>query len=103
MSAGRNFTRIVVDGAALARAAYPVTVDPEIGANDFRISDLGPDGDPSFDASSAAVTANGQGNEYLVVWSGDDSTQELVDDELVGPDGRRRWFGPVRVAGSRRA
>ena len=73
-------TRIVVDGAALARAAYPVTVDPEIGANDFRISEQGVDGDPAFAANDPAVAYNPDLDEYLVVWSGDDSA--LADDEL---------------------
>ena len=41
-------TRLAVDGPALARAVYPVTIDPEIGANDFRISDMGPDGNVNF-------------------------------------------------------
>jgi hypothetical protein len=72
-------TCIVVDGAALAAAAYPVTVDPEIGANDFRLSDMG--GDVLFDASLPAVAYNSHDNEYLVVWCGDDDTGGLVDGE----------------------
>ncbi|MCP4540293.1 MAG: hypothetical protein GY832_24400, partial [Chloroflexi bacterium] len=73
-------TRIVVDGAALAQAAYPVTVDPQIGSNDFRISDMGDDSetDPNvrddYGASSPGVAYNSTDNEYLVVWSGDDDT-----------------------------
>jgi Ca2+-binding RTX toxin-like protein len=54
----------------------------EVGTNDFRISDMGPDGNPSFDAFSPAVTYGGQANEYLVVWRGDDNTAPLVDGEL---------------------
>jgi len=72
-------TRIVVDGAALARAAYPLTIDPEIGANDFRISFMGHD--TQFDAESPAVAYNPLWEEYLVVWSGDDNTGPLVDGE----------------------
>ena len=72
-------TRIVVDGAALARASYPVTVDPEIGANDFRISFMGHD--TQFDAETPAVAYNPLWEEYLVVWSGDDNTGALVDGE----------------------
>ena len=82
-------TAIVVDGAALANAAHPVTVDPEIGPNDFRISDMGPDGDVAFGATVtpmevpvAAVAYNSTANEYLVVWAGDDNTAPLVDDEM---------------------
>ena len=67
-------TRIVVDGAALARAAYPVTIDPEVGTNDFRISDMGPNGNTAYDAEDPAVAYNSTNNEYLVVWQGDDTT-----------------------------
>ncbi len=74
-------TRIVLDGAALAAARYPVTVDPEIGANDFRISDMGGTGDTGYDAFEPAVAYNATDNEYLVVWHGDDDIGGLVDDE----------------------
>jgi hypothetical protein len=53
----------------------------EVGANDFRISDLGPDGNPNFDAFRPAVAYNGANNRYLVTWEGDDNTPPLVDDE----------------------
>ena len=56
------------------------TIDPEIGA-DFRLSDMGPDGDAIYDALSPAVAYNSTGDEYLVVWSGDDDTGTLVDEE----------------------
>jgi len=79
MAVTANATRIVVDGAALAGAAYPVTVDPEIGANDFRISFMGRDA--QFDADRPAVAYNPLWEEYLVVWSGDDNTGSLVDGE----------------------
>jgi hypothetical protein len=74
-------TRIVVDGDALLVAAYPVVVDPELGSNDYRISDMGGIGDADFDASDAAVAYNSVYNEYLVVWEGDDNTGGLVDNE----------------------
>ncbi len=51
-----------------------------LGANDFRISDLGPDGNPDFDASSAAAASNGAANDYLVGWEGDDDTAPEVDN-----------------------
>jgi hypothetical protein len=70
-------TRIVVDGTALARAAYPVTVDPEIGANDFPISQFSTV--TNRDASQAAVVYNPTNDEYLVVWRGDGLA---TDDEL---------------------
>jgi hypothetical protein len=40
----------------------------EIGANDFRISDMGPNGNINFDAGTPDLTYNPQANEYLVVW-----------------------------------
>ena len=72
-------TRIVIDGAALAAAVYPVTVDPEIGPNDFLLSDMG--SSSGFSADTPAVAYNSANNEYLVVWSGDDNTSPLVDGE----------------------
>jgi len=53
----------------------------ELGANDFRISDMGGTGDPDYDAHSPAVTYNSADNEFLVVWYGDDNTGGLVDEE----------------------
>ena len=73
-------TRIVVDGTALAQAAYPVTIDPEIGANDFRISFMGKD--TLYDAYNSAVAYNSTANEYLVVWYADDNSGTLADDEF---------------------
>jgi hypothetical protein len=58
----------------------------EVGANDFRISDMGPDGDADYDALNPAVAYNSQDDEYLVVWEGDDDTDfgdgPLADDEF---------------------
>jgi len=60
----------------------------EIGANDFRISDNGPEGEHATDAISPAVTYNSQDNEYLVVWKGDldpiPPFNNLCDDEIFG-------------------
>lgn len=53
-----------------------------VGANDFRISDMGPDGNATYDAIAAAVAYNSAADEYLVVWYGDDNTAPLVDEEL---------------------
>lgn len=38
---------------------------------DFRISNLGTDGDGAFDAFDPEITYNATNNEYLVVWEGD--------------------------------
>jgi len=54
----------------------------EIGDNDFRVSDMGPDGDVRYTVQTPAVSYNGTRlNSYLFVWSGDDDV-ETVDDEL---------------------
>jgi hypothetical protein len=52
-----------------------------VGANDFRISDMGPDGDTLYAARRPAVAYLAQSNEYLVVWEGDDNTPPLVESE----------------------
>jgi len=52
----------------------------QIGA-DFRLSDMGPDGDANYDAFDPAVAYNRTNNQYLVVWYGDDDTPPLVDGE----------------------
>jgi hypothetical protein len=53
----------------------------EVGDNDFRLSDMGPDGSTSFGAFNPAISYNSANNECLVVWSGDDDTAPLVNDE----------------------
>src|SRR5262245_59503661 len=45
----------------------------EVGLNDFRISFMGPDGNPDFYAFTPAVAYNSRDNEYLVVWEGNDT------------------------------
>jgi hypothetical protein len=54
----------------------------EVGGIDFRISDMGPDGNRDYNATQATVVANPSANEYLVVWEGDDNTPPLVNDEF---------------------
>jgi hypothetical protein len=54
----------------------------EVGANDFRISEMGPDGNRLFDAVLPAVTYNFDSDQYLVVWSGEDHAAPLVMDEF---------------------
>ena len=75
-----NATRITVDGAALAAAAYPVTVDPEIGPDDFQISNMG--SQPGYKAYSPAVAYSDTHNEFLVAWSGSDNTGSLNSNEF---------------------
>jgi hypothetical protein len=54
----------------------------EVGGNDFRISDMGPDGDASYEAGYPDVAYSATDNEYLVVWHGEDNTGGLVDGEI---------------------
>ena len=54
----------------------------EVGANDFRISDMGGTGDPEYDGLDPTVACSGTQNEYLTVWGGDDDTGELTNDEF---------------------
>jgi Ca2+-binding RTX toxin-like protein len=70
-----------VNGETEAFGQRLTAAGAEIGANDFRISDMGPEGNGSFDAVGAKVAYNLQASEYLIVWDGDDNTGALVDDE----------------------
>jgi hypothetical protein len=76
-------TGSVLDGAA---EIYGQRLDGstglEIGPNDFRISDMGPDGITAFRAEYPALPANPRADEYLVIWEGDDDIGTLVDDEV---------------------
>ncbi|HSN55259.1 MAG TPA: hypothetical protein VLT32_11320, partial [Candidatus Sulfomarinibacteraceae bacterium] len=97
-------TRLVVDGEALQSAAYPVVVDPELGSNDYRISAMGPDGDPVWDAFDSAVAYNSRNNTYLVVWAGDDTPGGQVDEEyeifgqLLSSSGTQLGYDDVRIS-----
>ena len=74
-------TQIRVDGMDLINAAYPVTVDPEIGS-DFRISDMGgDDNNTSFEGRDPTVAYSSADDRYLVVWRGSDDTGSLVSNE----------------------
>ena len=42
----------------------------EVGANDFRVSAMGPDGDSTFDAVRPWVAFSAERELYLVVWYG---------------------------------
>ncbi|MBI3250187.1 MAG: DUF4215 domain-containing protein [Deltaproteobacteria bacterium] len=83
MTVNADTTTIVVEGAMLATAAYPIVIDPEIGVNDFAMSDMGSGSSGYlYDALDPAVAYNSANNEYLVVWEGDDNTAPLVNNEF---------------------
>ncbi len=77
MKVNANETQIMVEGLALAAASYPVTIDPEIGTNDFRISDA------EVEASNPAIVYNGDDNEYLVVWHGFDTDGQGIFGQRI--------------------
>jgi len=54
----------------------------EIGADDFRISDMGSNNTAQYDAYSPAISYNATNNEFMVVWYGDDNTQGHVSGEF---------------------
>jgi hypothetical protein len=54
----------------------------ELGDNDFRISDMGPDEDTDFEGIGPDVAYDNTNKKYLVIWIGDDNNTPLVDDEF---------------------
>lgn len=87
---------IEISKSDLEEIAYPITVDPEIGTNDFRISTTGPDGDgTNYNASSAAVAhcptvdaSTYPGGIYLVVWNASNSGKaEIYAQRINGATG----------------
>lgn len=55
----------------------------EIGDNDFRISNAGPDGDNDFDAADPFAIYNSKNKEYVVGWDADDNENGFVDDDFT--------------------
>jgi hypothetical protein len=49
--------------------------------SDFQISEMGPDTDDDYSAEYPALAYNPDDDQFLVVWSGDDNSGTLVDDE----------------------
>lgn len=57
-------------------------ISGELLGERIRVSAMGPDGNPDFDAFDVAAAYNSQFNEYLVVFQGDDNRNGLVDNEF---------------------
>jgi hypothetical protein len=55
----------------------------EVGPNDRRISDMGPNGNVDFSAQNAAVTYNPTSNQYLVAWEGNDTVAGTNGDDEI--------------------
>jgi hypothetical protein len=70
MQVGPGATQIELQLSDLSDVVYPVTIDPEIGTNDYRISTFGTDGDASSNAVDPAIAFSSVSNKYLVVWEG---------------------------------
>jgi hypothetical protein len=71
----------------------------------FRISDLGPDGNAAYGVGNPRVAHNATDNEFLVVWTGDDDTGGLVNDEfeifgqrLAGATGAALGTNDLRIS-----
>src|SRR5262249_56936040 len=77
-----NTGTLVDDETEIFGRRLDAATGAEVRANDFRISHMGPDGDPNFRAGHPAVAYNPTNNEYLVVWDGDDNTAPLVNAEV---------------------
>jgi hypothetical protein len=78
---GDDDTGPLVDGEFEIFAQRLSVAGVEVGG-DFRISDMGPDGNTAHSASTPAIAYNASSGEYLVAWSGDDDTGPLVNDEF---------------------
>lgn len=109
MQVTANHTLISVDAQALSQAAYPVTIDPEISAGNFRISHMGlPEADNIADAYNPSIAYNSVNHEYFVCWYADNNSGPLVNGEFeifaqridaatgcrIGGDIRISFMGP---------
>lgn len=64
---------------------YGQRLDPalnEIGVNDFRVSEMGPEGDGGFTVEDPMIHYEAATHEYLVTWEGEDDEGDLVDGEF---------------------
>jgi hypothetical protein len=70
------------------------------GPDDQRLSDMGPDGNAAFTARDPAVAYDSVANQYVVVWEGDDTTDNAFEiyAQLVNPGGMPIGPNDVRVS-----
>jgi hypothetical protein len=71
----------------------------EIGPDDFRISSMGPDHSLAYSPFAPAIAVRDAVNEYLVVWTGDDTRGSLVDGEFEAFGQRLRGHGETGSTG----
>lgn len=53
-----------------------------VGTRNFRISDMGPNGNRNYDATDPAVSYNAQDDLYLVVWRGEDGAVAIPNGQF---------------------
>ena len=84
MEVTESSTRITVDGVALAKAVYPVTIDPVIGANDQRISDMAGLGSGTGVADDPDVAYGSTQSEFFAVWEGTEAAAGAEEVRIFG-------------------
>ena len=90
---------IEIDGIDIKNAEYPITIDPEIATNDFRISTIGTDGDASIRALDPAVSYNKLADRYLVVWVGGNILGDLeIYGQLINGSTGAKFGGEIQVS-----
>ncbi len=101
MEVEANKTAIYVDGGALLAATYPVTVDPEIGVDDFGISYQAYPDMQFYDARSPRIAYSAENQIAMVVWLGTLATgaREVFGVQCDGATGKP-LSDPFRVSSS---
>ena len=62
--------------------AVDAATGAEVGPNDLRVSDMGPNGTFHYQIAFTALACNSTDGSYLIVWQGDDNTGGMVNDEF---------------------
>lgn len=62
--------------------AVDAATGAEVGPNDLRLSDMGPNGTHLYQAAFPALACSSNDGTCLVVWQGDDDTGGMVNDEF---------------------
>lgn len=81
---GDDNTSPLVDDEMEIFGQYLSSTGTEIGENDFRISDMGPDGDSGFLAFKPAAVYSASSNTFLAVWEGKDLSDIITEIEIYG-------------------
>jgi hypothetical protein len=75
----------------------------EIGPDDNRISEMGPEGNPGFDAAPPSIAWNSVLNQYLVAWHGNEgaplaTNEREVYGQLLAADGAQIGADDFRIS-----